>query len=46
MTAATVDEYLATLPDDVALYPLPPVDDAPARDVAPFRGTKDNAWDG
>ena len=87
MTAATVDEYLAGLPGDVAaiverlrglvhtvvpdagekisygmptftldglplvhvaawtkhiaLYPLPPMDDALARDVAPFQGTQD-----
>ena len=86
MTAATVDEYVAGLPDDVAaiverlralvhaavpdagekisygmptftldgrplvhvaawtkhiaLYPLPTMDDALARDVAPFQGTK------
>ena len=87
MGAATVEEYLAALPDDVAaiverlralvhavvpdagekisygmptftvagralvhvaawkkhvaLYPLPPMDDDLARDVAPFQGTED-----
>ena len=86
MTAATVDEYVAALPEDVAplverlralvhevapgagerisygmptftldglplvhvaawkkhiaLYPLPPMDDDLAQDVAPFQGTK------
>jgi uncharacterized protein YdhG (YjbR/CyaY superfamily) len=87
MTAATVDEYVAALPEDVAaiverlrglvhaavpdtvekisygmptftldgrplvhvaawkkhvaLYPLPPMDEDLARDIAPFQGTKD-----
>jgi uncharacterized protein YdhG (YjbR/CyaY superfamily) len=33
--------HVAAWKKHVALYPLPPMDDELARDVAPFRGTED-----